>query len=118
MTSNDINQLDILASILDDIGKHLKAIEFEAEKLEKFYGIQICGIGVKDYNGIHLYSGIELVEMALRKVAIEEYSLHSRKTINHNGTNIFQIAVPPFFVYKKAGGGMWEVTNHEKQKRD
>ena len=114
MTSNDIIQLDVLASILDDIGKHLKAIEFEAEKLKKFYGIKIADIGIQCGKSIHLGCGIELVEMALRKVAIEDFAGYPKKTIQLNDAEIFQFAVPASKRYRKAEGGVWEVTHHEK----
>ena len=114
MTINDIIQLDVLASILDDIGKHLKAIEFEAEKLKKFYGIKIADVGVQSGNHIHLCCGIELVEMALRKVAIEDLESYPKKAIRLNDMEIFQLAVPRSNQYMKAEGGVWGVTHHEK----
>lgn len=112
MTSNDIIQLDVLASILDDISKHLKAIEFEAEKLKKFYGIKIADIGVQFGKHIHLGCGMELVEMALRKVAIEDLESYPKKAIWLNDMEIYQLALPRSNQYRKAEGGVWEVTNH------
>ena len=114
MTNNDKIQLDVLAIILDDIGKHLKAIEFEALKLKKFYGIRIADVGIQCGKSIHLGCGIELVEMALRKVAIEDPVSYPKKAIQLNDTEIFQFAVPASNKYRKAEGGVWEVTHHEK----
>lgn len=114
MTSNDIIQLDVLASILDDIGKHLRAIEFEAEKLQKFYGVEIANVGIQCEKEIHLFSGIELVEKALHKVAIDEFGFCPKKSIHHNGTHILQLPIQSkrHIEYRKAEGGVWEVTNH------
>lgn len=114
MTSNDIIQLDVLASILDDISKHLKAIEFEAEKLKKFYGITFANVGIHWRKDIHLFSGIELVEKALKKVAIEEFEPYPKKTILYKDIEILQLPIPAqqHIEYRKAEGGAWEVTNH------
>lgn len=114
MNANDNMQFEILADILKDIGKHLKAIEFETYKLKNFYGIQVAEVGVQCGKNIHLYSGIELVEMALRKVAIEEYGNYPKKTMHHNGIQIFQLATPSVNEYRKAECGAWEVISHEK----
>lgn len=84
------------------IESHLRDIEKESRQLEKLYGIRIVETGIQCGREIHLYAGIELVEKALDKQAVETNDGLQKKAFRDNGTEIFQLATPSKGVYRKA----------------
>ena len=90
--------LERIDAMCVEIENNIKNIKLTSKYLEEYYGIMVTDASVLSGLSVHVYAGLELIEKALKKKAVENekifrYDNTKRKFVSH-GVEWFQLAQP------------------------
>lgn len=98
--------LDQIAVACREIEYSIKHIKLQCEFLEQYYGIMITDASVLCGLSVHVYAGLELIEKALSKKAVESKGAfdrdNSKRKFKSRGVEWFQLSQPYGIKWREA----------------